>query len=754
MIYKNILFLLTILSFIHQTSYAQNLRLGLPAHEHYEYIMEDFKSADVDKNNTLYISANNSILKFKGYYDELINPANNIGVIEIEENNIFFGGNKRYGELIIDSLDQYSLSDQFTQTESSVTHISSSNYGNFILSKNTVFHFTDKIAKKYTFPGIVDYLSSVNGSTIVHDDTNGLSIFVGGRFKLVNNSRFLSTMKVIAIKSTGPGSYIIATEKNGVYRFDGETFSSFSESYLSAKRILDLEIITNTNGLEEVAIITTDNSFLTFDFSGNLLQDKLFSNELYSLLKDSDNRLYIISKKGIDIFFYNLPFQIVDLSVDPIHGPIVLFNQKLYWGTNNGLYYSRLQETGTLMDARIRVKDTEGKVGKLDIVNETLLMSHEDGLYDILPKIGARFIPDERFFDFEELENDYLLGFSNRRAYLLKKVGRKWRIFDRLDDFPVHPKSIVYSKNNMLWLIDRDYNLLQYKFDAKTRTFDKINSQSNVDKVDIFSLNDELILIKDKKAFSFDGAEFNPSDDLTAIFGNTIDLEQIINDQYGNVWFIQNHKVGIFNSIIDGTKRTYKKLLINYPVEDPRYIYPYDKNNVFINNGDHFVKLDLERYMKSNVDTPKIERIYAKRNGKVINKYIGAVDKSAQQNLSIKIRPEEELHIISSNPLFPESRINYSLTNNEGEVVKINTTKNSNLLFSDLTNTAYTIKLQAEDYRGESQSKTVTVDVRKNFFTTPYFYILLGILNLLIILLAYIFGYRKGKRKSTVSYIN
>ena len=719
---------------------AQKLQLGLPIHEHFDYELENHFSTSHDSLGNLFLAANNQVIKFRGYFDPIIESASSIKALLNIENSLYYGGDKSYGKIKVDSSFKYSLISEFSQTEDYVTRISVSNYGQFILSKNTVFHFTDKVAKKYTFPGIVDYLDDVNGSTILHDDTNGLSLFVGGRFKIVNNSRFLAKMKVMAIKSVGSGEYIVATRNNGLYRFDGETFLEFAKGNLGDKEIIDIEVVENKNNDGEIILITANKEFITLNFSGAILQEKLIGSPLYDLHKDNSGRVYLISKKGVDVFYYNLPYQIVDLSMDQIHGPINIYNNKFYWGTNNGLYYSNLTESGGLMSARIRVKDTEGKVGKLNIVNETLLMSHEDGLYDILPKVGARFIPDETFYDFKELSGDYLLGFSNRRAYLLKKKRKKWRVEKVINDFPIHPKTIVYT-NEDLWLVDRDYNLIHYSVDLRKKEFIKIDETRNKDKVDIFLLKEDLILVKDKKAYTYQNNSFEESNDLTKIFGETINLEQLINDQYGNVWYIQNKKVGLFRSSIVNGKKTYRKLEVEYPNQDPRYVFPYDKNNVFINNGDHFIKLDLENYTKRNSSELSLDRIYCNKKGIINNHFISSLGEL--ENLTVK--PSESVHFVFNNDIGPSNVLSYQLLKDE-QTVRSGSSKFSKISFSNLIEGSYDLNVNLTSYNGDVSSRNVDFDVRKSFFTTTPFYIILGIINLLIIGLAFYLGYRIGTK--------
>lgn len=725
-------------------AFAQSFHFGLPVEEFFPYDFENIVSLTHDDDNKLYISTGDEIICFNSYFDKILEDNNKISSLNFFDSTLFVGGNQFFGKL------NSELTINFKKAEAEVSHIAKSNYGTFILSKNTVFHFKDNVAKKYSFPGIVDYLGSVNESTILHDDTNGLSIFVGGRFKIVNNSDFLADMQVVDIKSFGPGEYMVATKYNGLYRFDGELFFPFSFDFLEGKEIVDLEIINSEFTPGEVIIITNKKELISFNFSGQLVKDKLFTDNLLALHKDNKNRLFVLSKKGVHVLFYNLPFQIIDKSVDPIHGPLSIFDNKLYWGTNNGLFYSRIMESNTLVDARIRVKDTEGKVGKLDIVNNTLLMSHEDGLYDVLPKIGARFIPDEKFFDFVELTDNYLIAFSDRNNYLLKKLKNKWSVEKELNELPIHPKTAVFDSSNYLWLVDRDYNLIQYTFDVSQELLEEVYNKGHANKIEIFELDNEIILFRENNIYryNYENNLFEISDELSAIFGKNLNIEAIKNDQYNNVWYIQDGQVGVFRSIKINNKISYKKLMLDYPYSDARSIYPYDKNNVFINNGSYFVKIDLEKYQKQNTPNPELIKASIKST---TSKYI-FFEKSPDNSLlnkTIELKPTESLSLYFEKPVKPDSKLEYAIVGEDDKQVSWRNSKNSaEITWKNSQPGDYEILVKNVDYNGVSETRRIPIVVKRGFLSSNLRFSLLLAISALLIIISFLVGYTLGKKRS------
>lgn len=747
--YKNLIkvFIFCVLPFVCHHAVAQSLHFGLPVSEFYPYQIEGCEAITHDESNVLYFSTGNKLIAFKGYYELIRENKSIINSLYKGDSTFFYGGEKEYGVLSKNEDNKYFTNNKFSETDGVVTHIAKSNYGNFILSKNKVYHFKDKVARKYSFPGIADYLANVNNSTLLHDDTNGLAIFVGSEFKIVNNSRFLSAMEVVKIKSTGSGEYIVATRKNGLYLFDGENFSEFGKEYLENKVLTDLEVVDLDNRPQEIIVITEDNELISLNNSGSLVQEKLFTNKLYALHKDNVGKLYVVSKDGIHVFFYNLPFQIVDKSPDPLHGPVTIYDGKFYWGTNNGLFYSRIQESGNLVDARVRVKDTEGKVGKLDIVANTLLMSHEDGLYDILPRIGARFIPDERFYGFEDLSNDYLISFSDRNTYLLKKKRNRWRIVRQLDDFPIHPKSIALDSMDNLWLVDRDYNLLRYNFDNRKESFSLISKKANPDKIDVFELKGNAVLAKGDGLYEYNNSEnqFEISDELTAIFGTQMNIDQLTNDQYGNIWYIQNGSVGIFRSSKAGGKE-FKKLNIDFPFDDARQIYPYDKNNIFINNGAEVLKINLQEYSSPSADVIQVNRIVTTKANQSSDIYYDLYDNYAAIG-EVDISTTESIDIYLDSELIPASEFVYSLSTEKDEFNWRSCPTDAKISFNNLTSGDYYLNIRRNSAQRTSNNLTIPISVGKSISDGNNILYLIGIISLILIAIAFFSGYNLGVRR-------
>jgi len=231
------------------------------------------------------------------------------------------------------------------------------------------------------------------------------------------------------------------------------------------------------------------------------------------------------------------------------------------------------------------------------------------------------------------------------------------------------------------------------------------------------------------------------SKEFSAVLGTNIDLEQIINDQYGNVWYIENGEVGIFRSVIEDGARKYKKLKIAYPFSDPRSIYPFDKNNIFINNGDYYVKVDLERYEMKKLDDMVIDRVYNVSDlGVVENLY--NMDRSSEIPASITTKSTNELHITFYNELRPDSKYRIKAKNlNE----KLDQPKyvGSPDVFDD---EEFNFKMQ--DFYGRVTESEMVVDSRKPFLQSTGFWILLGLFNLLLWVVAFILGYKFKKLRS------
>ncbi|MEM6642259.1 MAG: triple tyrosine motif-containing protein, partial [Bacteroidota bacterium] len=109
----------------------------------------------------------------------------------------------------------------------------------------------------------------------------------------------------------------------------------------------------------------------------------------------------------------------------------IRFKENLYLGTNQGLFYRRIGETGRFSF----VEDTGGQVWSLHEINNELFCGHHNGTF-LVTEGQATLISDvQGTWDLKKIAQNTILQGNYDGLYILKKTGGTWSIQNKLDGF-------------------------------------------------------------------------------------------------------------------------------------------------------------------------------------------------------------------------------------------------------------------------------------------------------------------------------
>ena len=111
-------------------------------------------------------------------------------------------------------------------------------------------------------------------------------------------------------------------------------------------------------------------------------------------------------------------------------------------------------------------------------------------------------------------------------------------------------------------------------------------------------IHNKVVAATEKGVYEYDPASdlFSPAAGFSAVFHDN-SVEYLTEDKEGNVWFVSNGRVGV----IDFGKgdAIYFPELTGQTVQGAAYIYPYDRENVFIGSNNGVFHLNLSQYIHS-----------------------------------------------------------------------------------------------------------------------------------------------------------
>lgn len=253
----------------------------------------------------------------------------------------------------------------------------------------------------------------------MYDELNTIVVILeNAQFLQISNSevksrsiRSLKSMGDIVVYTTQKlmdGSYVLGTISDGLYQID-------SKGYL-------IRAINRRNGLN--------------------------NNTILSVFQDVDENLWLGLDNGISVINMNSPFnEYIDNSgkLGLVYAS-QLFNNKLYLGTNQGLFARELDSEEEFE----LIRGTEGQVWSLDVFDGYLLCGHNNGTYLINDYEAALVSSFPGTWGIKRIKghsNLFLQGNFDGISVLEKKGGN-WSFRNRLKGFDISTRFFEVIENN------------------------------------------------------------------------------------------------------------------------------------------------------------------------------------------------------------------------------------------------------------------------------------------------------------------
>ena len=217
---------------------------------------------------------------------------------------------------------------------------------------------------------------------ILNVSNNGLMHLVNNKLELIKSGEKFNYVDVFAILPYDKTHLLLATKKKGLFLYDGSDISPFKtdkDQYLKENHIY-------------CGILLSDSSYAFGTLQGGIVvinkrgescltinkENELISLSIKSLFQDRAGLLWMALDDGIAKIEYPSPFSRLAIRLQSKENvsQIVKFRNKIYAGTDRGLYYL---ENGNFH----LVNGAKQKVWFLLTVNNSLLVALERGLYQV-----------------------------------------------------------------------------------------------------------------------------------------------------------------------------------------------------------------------------------------------------------------------------------------------------------------------------------------------------------------------------------
>ncbi len=353
-------------------------------------------------------------------------------------------------------------------------------------------------------------ISKVENTIYFQELTKGVFMIENGISKLISDHPILKDNKIVEI-FLKEGKLCFLTQKEGFYFFDKQELKKWD---ISSNEILSNKTIYSAIQLQDESFVlgTISNGIIHLSKNGEFKYQitktlGLSNNTVLSVFEDIDHNIWLGLDNGINVVNASSPFRFF-VKKDNFWGTIyasTIFKNNLFIGTNQGLYVKKM---GNNNDFEF-VKNTQGQVWNLDIIDETLFCSHDSGTFIINDENAILVSGTEGTWGVKKINENLLLQGCYDGLYILSKQNNQWKLRNKLEGFSNSSKYFDIINNNQIFVNHEYKGVFKLKTDVNfTKIIESVKDES-VDKglhSSLFKFNKHLFYASKNGIFKFSKA--------------------------------------------------------------------------------------------------------------------------------------------------------------------------------------------------------------------------------------------------------
>ena len=468
----------------------------------------------------IYVANNKGLLEFNGaawtlYVSPNETPMRSVCVIE---DRVYTGCHREFGYWQKDVLGILTYTSLSQKLE--ISFLEDEEFWNIIALDDWILfqslkriYIYNKRDASYTFiesETTISKIFKVNGSIYFQKTKKGLYKIENGNPKLISNDSILKDNIIVNIFYQ-QGELLIETEDIGFYILNNNTLSKWE--------IPANEILSNISVYRSIQL--RDNSFVLGTISDGILRltphgeidyeinqsNGLSNNTVLSIFEDIENNIWLGLDNGINCANINSPFSVYNDKEGNLGTVYVtaIFNNNLYLGTNQGLFYKPLGEKGDFQF----IEGTQSQVWCLVEVDNTLFCGHDSGTF-IIDNDKAELINNiEGTWDIKKInnQNDRLLQGNYDGLYIIEKRQGKWHFKNKIEGFDISSRFFEILNDDEIFVSHQHKGVFNIKVDEDFTKVLDVTKDSIVEKglnASLLKYNNELLYTYREGVFKYD----------------------------------------------------------------------------------------------------------------------------------------------------------------------------------------------------------------------------------------------------------
>ena len=312
-------------------------------------------------------------------------------------------------------------------------------------------YLVNELTKETTFiesDHVISNIFEVEGVLFFNKLNKGVYRIIDGNVELVSDDPRVTSDNLVGVIEH-KNQLLLMTASNGFYFLNNKKLTPWN---IDPKVDLNTHTIYSTTKLSDNSIVigTVSNGMYHLSENGMLMYDLNFekglsNNTVLSVFEDYQNNLWLGLDIGISLVNLSSQFIVYNDTKGAI-GTVytsVLFEDYLYLGTNQGLFYKRRDMNSDFTF----IEGTNGQVWNLKVIDNQIFCGHDRGTlliknqklqYSIGQALGT--------WDFKPLKenpNIILQGNYNGLSLIEKSQGR-WRYRNKIKGFDISSRFYQY----------------------------------------------------------------------------------------------------------------------------------------------------------------------------------------------------------------------------------------------------------------------------------------------------------------------
>lgn len=585
-------------------------------------------SISQDAQGGMWFANNGGILNYDGRQWKSYSLNNNTIIrslaIDDETKRIYVGGQGEFGFFTFDEwgkLHYNPLSHLLPNNAAPINDvwkISIINKDVFFRTDSQIFlYHNNQLTSLFSTQNQLLFSGCLNDKLLIQDKDYNLFQFDGTRVVPLSEKLGFQISDIIPLTKD---STLITTHRNGFFLHYNHSLIPWQTTedaffkknvILCAQKTKDNNIVIGTalNGL----IILDANRKITQHFSN---KKGLQNNTILTVCVTQKGSVWTGSDNGIDYVDISSAFSTIypDEDLEGTGYCASIFQNKIYFGTNTGLYVADWKKYySPLIERKFqRVTNSDGQVWSLNTIDNNLLMGHHEGAFEINNAVANKIVGLQGIWKFLQLNSNHSIAGYYKGIALFKKTPSNHWIYDGiLEGLNESSRLLAFDADNKVWM-GHPYRGI-YKMDVNTATkkmdvafLGEQNGLPNNLGNHLFQLKSKIYFTTTKDLYEYNKGEnrFVISRDFENYFDKNTKIKFLKQDESGNIWYGTNKEVGLLKIQDNTFDKKITKLpipeLMNKLVEGFQFVFPIDSNNVFFATERGFIHFNLAKYIHSS----------------------------------------------------------------------------------------------------------------------------------------------------------